>query len=178
DCIDGVSQTEKKLAAMVARTAKPVIVLVNKWDLADGKNVKEVSTGEYTDYVYQRLGALEDAPVAFVSALQGKRLWQTLDLARGLYKTWSSIVATARINDVIEAIKGGLEPPRAKRGTKPRIYYGTQIGIRPPTFAVFSSHAENIDADYKKYLSRALKAELDLEAVPIRVVYRESHKTK
>ncbi|HTL53153.1 MAG TPA: ribosome biogenesis GTPase Der, partial [Planctomycetota bacterium] len=47
DCIDGVSQTEKKLAAMVARTAKPVIVLVNKWDLADGKNVKEVSTGEY-----------------------------------------------------------------------------------------------------------------------------------
>lgn len=175
DCIDGVSQTEKKLAGLIARTSKPVILVVNKWDLAD---TKQVTTEEYTKYVYDRLGSLEDAPVQYISALEGKRLWQTLDLARELYKTWSTILPTAQINDVIDQIKGGLEPPRAKRGTKPRIYYATQIGIRPPTFAVFASHAANIDVDYQKYLQRALKAELGLVHVPIRVLYREAHKKK
>ncbi|MGH7143291.1 MAG: ribosome biogenesis GTPase Der [Planctomycetota bacterium] len=175
DCIDGVSQTEKKLAALIARTAKPVVIVVNKWDLAAAS---KVPFDKYSKYVYDRLGALEDAPIQYISALEGKRVWQTLDLARELYKTWSTILPTSRINTTIEAIKGGLEPPRAKRGTKPRLYYATQLGIRPPTFAVFASHAENIDEDYKKYLSRTFKAEMGLSQVPIRVLYRESHKKK
>jgi len=165
---EGLSTTDLKTADLVREQYKPCVVVVNKWDL-ERKSV----TGEYAEYLEGRLPALRHAPICFTSAKNGTRCWQTLDVALELYDLASTEVTTSRLNAAIVSAEREHEPP-VRKGRKPRLLYGVQVGTCPPTFVVHGRHTQLIDAKYKRYLSARLAELLGFEETPLRVLLRES----
>ena len=172
DARDGLSTTDLKSADLVREQHKPCVVVVNKWDLA-----KQAVTGEYAAYLEGRLPSLRRAPICFTSAKKNTRCWQTLDVALDLYDQASMEVATPQLNAAIEKAEREHEPP-IRKGRKPRLLYGVQVGVRPPTIVVHGRHTKVIDAKYKRYLSSRLAESLGFEEVPIRILLRESARKK
>ena len=165
---DGVSTTDRKTADLILEECKPCLIVVNKWDQHKG-----VQTGDYTKYLEERLPTLRHAPVAFTAALTGTRCWQTIDVALDLYRQTSTQVPTPVLNKMIEQLEEAHEPP-AHKTRKPRLLYGVQVAVRPPTFVVHCRHAAQIDAKYQRYLSSRLREFLDLQEIPVRIFLREA----
>ena len=168
DASEGVSTTDRKTADMILEEFKPCMLVVNKWDMKPG-----VQTGEYLKYLESRLPGFRDAPVAFTTAVTGARCWQTLDVALSLYEQSSTQIPTPLLNKTIERAEFEHEPP-AFKGYKPRLLYGVQVAVRPPTFVIHSRHANKIDKKYLRYLSARMREILDLSEVPIRIFLREA----
>ncbi|MCY3022917.1 MAG: ribosome biogenesis GTPase Der [Planctomycetota bacterium] len=165
---DGVSTTDRKTADLILDENKPCLIVVNKWDEHKG-----VRTGDYVKYLEGRLPTLRHAPVAFTSAITGTRCWQTLDVALDLYRQANTRVPTPALNKAIERAEYEHEPPTCK-GRKPRLLYGVQVAIRPPTFVIHCRHADKIDKKYQRFLSARLREVLDLSEVPVRLFLREA----
>jgi GTP-binding protein len=165
---DGVSTTDRKTADLILEEYKPCLIVVNKWDQNRG-----VRTGDYTAYLEKRLPTLRHAPVAFSSAITGTRCWQTLDVALDLYRQSSTQVPTPALNKAIERAEWEHEPPAVKN-RKPRLLYGVQVAVRPPTFVIQCRHADYIDKKYRRYLSTRLREILDLAEIPVRLFLREA----
>jgi GTP-binding protein len=169
---EGVSTTDQKTAALIEETAKPCVVVVNKWDQAE-----DVATGDYAEYVTKRLQGLRHAPVCFTTAADGRRCWQTLDVALDLYRISRTEVPTPRLNKTLEDAERRHEPP-VRRSRKPRLLYGVQVSVGPPTFVVYCRHPDYIDDKYKRFLSRYLRQHLDLTEVPVRIFFRSAPREK
>lgn len=167
--LDGVSTTDRKTADIILEEYKPCLIVVNKWDL----NEKGVSTGEYAKYIEAKLPTLRHAPVTFTSAMTGARCWQTVDVALDLYRMSSTKVPTPQLNKLIERAEFEHEPP-AYKGYKPRLLYGVQVAIRPPTFVINCRHADKIDKKYQRYLSARMREMLDIAEVPVRMFLRDA----
>lgn len=165
---DGVSTTDRKTADLILEEHRPCLIVVNKWDQNSG-----VRTGDYVEYLEKRLPTLRHAPVAFTSAVSGTRCWQTLDVALDLYRQASTQVPTPVLNKAIERAEREHEPPTCKR-YKPRLLYGVQVTVRPPTFVIHCRHADVIDKKYRRYLSARLREILDLSEIPVRLFLREA----
>ncbi|HEY3319137.1 MAG TPA: ribosome biogenesis GTPase Der [Planctomycetota bacterium] len=165
---DGASTTDRKTADLILEEAKACVIVVNKWDTA-----KDVQTGEYAKYIEGRLPTLRHAPIAFTSAINSRRCWQAVDVALDLYKQTSTQVPTPRLNKCIERAEYDHEPPAAK-GRKPRLLYGVQVAVRPPTFVIHCRHSDKIDKKYRRYLSAKLREMLDLSEIPVRIFLRDA----
>ncbi|MCK6471055.1 MAG: ribosome biogenesis GTPase Der [Planctomycetes bacterium] len=165
----GISTTDRKAADQIADEHKPCVIVVNKWDTAES----DVSTGEYAEYVGGRLGEMRRAPVCFTTAKEARRCWQTIDVALELYDMARSQVPTPKLNQAIERAEREHEPP-ARKGCKPRLLYGVQVGVGPPTFVIYCRHSDKIDEKYKRYLQARLCSFLGLEEIPLRLFLRDA----
>jgi GTP-binding protein len=165
---DGVSTTDRKTTDMITEEGKPCVIVVNKWDESKG-----VMTGEYLKYLEERLPSLRYAPVTFSTAITGTRCWQTLDVALELYHQSSTQVPTPALNKAIERAEFEHEPP-AFKGCKPRLLYGVQVAIRPPTFVIHCRHSDKIDKKYMRYLNGRLREILEMTEIPIRILLRDA----
>jgi GTP-binding protein len=165
---EGVSTTDRKTTDMIAEESKPCVIVVNKWDESKG-----VMTGEYLKYLEERLPALRYAPVTFSTAITGTRCWQTIDVALELYHQSSTQIPTPQLNKAIERAEYEHEPP-AYKGFKPRLLYGVQVAVRPPTFVIHCRHAEKIDKKYQRYLNGRLREILEMTEIPIRLLLRDA----
>ncbi|MGD0093785.1 MAG: ribosome biogenesis GTPase Der [Planctomycetota bacterium] len=165
---DGVSTTDRKTADLILEEFKPCLIVVNKWDENKGGR-----TGDYVQYLEKRLPTLRHAPVAFSSARTGTRCWQTLDVALELYNMASTQVPTPVLNKALERAEHEHEPPAVKNH-KPRLLYGVQVAVRPPTFVIHCRHADSIDKKYRRFLSARLREILDLSEIPVRMFLRDA----
>ena len=165
---EGISTTDRKLCDQITEECKPVLIVVNKWDESKG-----VETGTYLKYIEERLPALRHSPVAFTSAITGTRCWQAIDVALDLYRQSSVLIPTPVLNKALERAEFEHEPP-ANKGFKPRLLYGVQVAVRPPTLVINCRHADKIDKKYGRYLQNRLREILDLDEIPIRIFLRES----
>jgi GTP-binding protein len=165
---EGVSTTDRKTADLIIEEHKPCLIVVNKWDESKG-----VQTGEYVKYLEERLPTLRHAPIAFTSAITGSRCWQTIDVALELYRQSSTQISTPALNKAIVQCENEHEPPAAK-GYKPRLLYGVQVAVNPPTFVIHCRHADKIDKKYMRYLSSRLREILDLSEILVRIFLREA----
>ena len=165
---EGVSTTDRKMADLILEECKPCLLVVNKWDQNKG-----VFTGEYAQYLEKRLPTLRHAPMTFCSAITGTRCWQTLDVALDLYRQASTRVPTPVLNKAVERAEYEHEPPAVKN-RKPRLLYGVQVAVRPPTFVIHCRHADSIDKKYRRYLSARLREILDLSEIPVRIFLRDA----
>ncbi|MFO7900690.1 MAG: GTP-binding protein, partial [Planctomycetota bacterium] len=166
DAVQGIGRLDKKLAASVCDEHKPCVIVVNKWDLAEG-----VDTGEYLAYISQWLPGLAFAPVCFISALRGERVGETIDVARSLWKQARTRVPTAELNKVIEDLKG-LRAPTAKASRRPKIYYGTQVDTAPPTIVLFVNSPRNFSGGHRRAIENFFRERLPFREIPIRVRYK------
>lgn len=165
---DGVSTTDRNTTDMIAEEFKPCVIVVNKWDQSKG-----VMTGEYLKYLEERLPSLRYAPVTFSTAVTGTRCWQTLDVALDLYRQSSKQVTTPVLNKAIERAEFEHEPP-AYKGCKPRLLYGVQVAVRPPTFVIHCRHSDKIDKKYHRYLNGRLREILEMTEIPVRLLLRDA----
>jgi GTP-binding protein len=172
DATEPVSQVDKKLAAFIADQYKACILVINKWDLAKGK----ASSDDYADYLTKILPQLSYAPIAFTTATESKNIQSVLDLARELYKQATTKVSTPRLNKAIEQTSSQRPSGRKKISQFPKIYYATQIAIKPVTLLLFVNKTELFDENYKRFLIGRLRDNLGFAEVPIRLLTRPRRK--
>ena len=180
DATLNVSEPDKKLAAYVVQQEKPVILVVNKWDLArqalreqQGGRPQETSLMEqYREYLNAELSGLSFAPVAFITARDGRNVQPLLDLARHLHKTGSERVGTARLNAALQQALAERAPGGGSGRRRPKVYYATQVDVNPPHLVLFVNEPGLFDTSYRRFLLNRFRDLLPFEEVPIRLTLR------
>jgi GTP-binding protein len=173
DMAETISQVDKKLAAHIVQYFKPCIILGNKLDLAkaDGQ-----TTSRWEAYVEQQLPGLGFAPLAFMSALEGVNIDQTLALASELHEQAGARVPTPELNRVLQKARERLAPKAA--GKIPKLFYATQVGVHPPTILVFVNDPELFTGQYDRYLQNRLREAFPWKEVPVRLAYKPREKVE
>jgi GTP-binding protein len=188
DGMEPLSEPDKKLAAYIAGELKPVILVVNKWDLvlenarrqAEEKRVgfsPDLLMEEFREYVDQEIQQLNFAPVAFITAKDGKKVEALLDLAQRLYKQAHERVTTHKLNDAVKQILTERRPSTPS-GRKARVYYVTQTDVAPPTIVLFVNNEHFINETYQRFVVNRMRELLPYAEVPIKLVIREKARQK
>ncbi|MGQ0506594.1 MAG: ribosome biogenesis GTPase Der [Myxococcaceae bacterium] len=162
----GVDQ-DAKLAGVVAEKGRPLIIVVNKWDLVDGTE-KEKKIREDLKY---ELKFVEYAPIIFTSALTGAKVQKVLELAQQLVAMSRQRTTTPQLNRLLDDVIAH-HPLPFSRGRPLRIYYIAQVTTQPPTFALTCNRPTDIPERYQRYITNQLRKTFDLR-VPIRLLFRE-----
>jgi len=164
----GVSEQDAKIAGFIEAEGKPVVVLVNKWDLVE-KDSK--TTERFTQRIYETLSFMTYAPVQFISCKSGQRLNRILPLVDEVYEKSRFRTTTGVLNDVINDAVAAMSPPSDK-GRPVKIYYATQAKEVPPTFVLFMNYPDGMHYSYRRYLENHLRKTFDLTGTPIRMILR------
>jgi GTP-binding protein len=168
DATQPLSQQDVAIAAEAAEEYKSVILAANKWDALE----KDPDVARrFEDRISWHFKFLSDSPVLYVSAKTGRRVERILPAAAKLADVQSRRIPTAEVNDVLHRIVAQNPPPSGSRRVT-RVLYGSQVSARPPTFAVFTNHPENLEGSYARYLRNRFKEELGFEGAPVKVVLR------
>lgn len=169
--IDAMNPFEKQdlqIADMVVREGRALVIAVNKWDLIENpKQLLSELRGKLDFSLSQAVGA----PLVCLSALSGEGVEQLLPAVEKIYKVWNRRVSTAALNRwLAEMVE--RHPPPAVQGRRIKLRYMTQVGTRPPAFAVFSTRSEELPDSYARFLINGLRRDLGFPGVPIRLHLR------
>ena len=169
DALMGVTDQDAKIAGEAHEAGKGVIIVVNKWDEYE----KDTGTLEkYKKEVYNKLSYLSYAPIIFISAKTGQRVEKLFDMINEVAKQNTLRVSTSVLNQVINEAIAIVQPPSDK-GRRLRIYYGTQVSTKPPTFVIFVNDKSLFHFSYERYLVNQIRKEFGLEGTPVRIIVRE-----
>jgi len=162
-----VGRVDKQLAEYVLENHKPVIFVVNKWDLAKASMVTE----KMANYVRAMFPMLDYVPIAFITASKGKNVLRLLHLAMQLHKQAGVRVSTGDLNRAIRAAVDANQPA-LRNNRQPKIFYATQIGVHPPTIVLFTNGPDLFDDTYIRYLTKVLRDTFPFSEVAIKVLLR------
>ena len=169
DARDGVTEQDTKIAGLAHEAGKASIIVVNKWDLIE----KETGTMEkMRKDIMRDLSFMSYAPVLFISALTGQRTDRLFELINFVNDQTSMRITTGMLNDVLADAQARVQPPTDK-GRRLKIYYMTQIGIRPPSFVIFCNKRELFHFSYQRYIENQIRSVFGLEGTPIRLTIRQ-----
>ena len=169
DAREGVTEQDTKIAGLAHESGKASIVVVNKWDLVE----KETGTMEkMRKEVMRDLSFMSYAPVLFISAKTGQRTDRIFELVNFVNDQSNMRITTGMLNDVLADAQARVQPPTDK-GRRLKIYYMTQIGIKPPNFVIFCNSRELFHFSYQRYIENQIRAVFGLEGTPIRMVIRQ-----
>ena len=188
DGMEPLSEPDKKLSQYIAEQMKPVILVVNKWDLVvenAKQQAEEKKTGfsmdllmqEFREYLDQELRHVDYAPVAFITARDGKKVEALLDWAQRLFNQANERVTTHKLNDAVRQILTERRPSTPS-GRKARIYYVTQTDVAPPTVVLFVNNQHFINETYQRFMINRMRELLPYAEVPIKLVVRERERQK
>lgn len=169
-----ISQVDEQVAMICQKTFKPVVIVVNKWDLAEGKPGRDgipLTTGDYEKYLRKELGGLTFAPIAFISGKSGRNVRRTLDLAFDLKNQAAERVTTGKLNRIVRRIMETRAPTDTK-GTHAKVLYVAQTGVSPPTITLVVNVPELFRPNFMRFLSNRFREELPFVEVPMRIVVR------
>jgi GTP-binding protein len=162
-------EQDLRIADLIAREGRAVVVAVNKWDLVERR---PGLIGELRDDLDRLLPQIRGAPIVAVSALSGEGLERLMAAIADAYAVWNRRVPTAALNRWFGAALAA-NPPPAKSGTRLKMNYITQAKSRPPSFVVFCTRADAVPDSYLRYLSNGLRTTFDMPGTPIRIALRE-----
>ena len=169
DAQEGITDQDTKIAGEAHEAGKGVIIVVNKWDAIE----KETGTLEkYKKEVYEKLKYLSYAPIIFISALTGQRVDKLFDMINEVKEQNSKRITTSVLNQVINEAIAIVQPPSDK-GKRLKIFYGTQVATRPPTFVIFVNNKDLFHFSYERYLVNQIRKEFGLVGTPVRIIARE-----
>lgn len=167
-----ISEVDVKLATAVREEYKPVVLTINKWDLAKDRATAE----EYDEYLARVLPGLDHAPVTITTATTGRNVNAAVDVARNLHKQAHTRVTTGKLNSALETILDA-RGPSAKHGVKPvKILYATQAGVAPPTIVFFCNNPALVSDNYQRFMENRLREILPFREVPMRLLFRSRHR--
>lgn len=174
DAVEGVTEQDAKIAGIAHERGKAVIIAVNKWDAVE-KNNKTVN--EYTDKVRNILSFMPYAEITFISALTGQRLPKLYDLIDTVAENHALRIQTGVLNEIMsEAV--ALQQPPSDKGKRLRLYYITQVGVKPPTFVIFVNDKELMHFSYTRYIENQIREAFGFKGTPLRFIIRERKENK
>lgn len=172
DAAEGVAEQDKRIAGIAHEAGRAIIIVVNKWD----KVAKDDKTMDaYRDKVREQLGFLSYAPIVFISALTGQRVHRLFELINYVAEQHAMRVKTSQLNLLLEDAMA-VTPPPTRKGKQLKIYYLTQIRVKPPTFAIFVNDPELAHFSYLRYLENQLREVYGFEGTPIKLLVRKRSK--
>lgn len=169
DATDPGASQDSAIAGLAHDAYKPIIVVVNKWDLIQNKETH--TARDFEDKLRRRLKFLETAPFVFISAKTGQRVTKILDLAKNLFDRAGERVTTGVLNRFVEDMKTNYKIP-THRGKAFKIYYMTQVEVHPPTFVCVVNRTE-LHFGQERFLINRIREAFDLDGIPIKVHIRE-----
>ncbi len=164
DAHEGAGHQEASIAHVVLNYGKGLVLVVNKWDLVEGKIREE----DYERILRDRIPHASFCPVVFVSARTGKNLHRILEMDMVVENELKKRIETATLNRALAEILAEREPP-SPQGKKIRIYYGTQVGTYPPSFVFFSNFPDLLPESYKRYIENSLRRKYTFLGAPLRI---------
>ncbi|MDI9260851.1 ribosome biogenesis GTPase Der [Alicyclobacillus sendaiensis] len=168
DAQTGIVEQDKRVAGYALDAGCAIAFVVNKWDAIE----KDDKTAHrFEQKIRDEFPFLRFAPVIFVSALTGQRVSRLLDVAKEIAEYHAMRVPTSTLNRVLADAQMSVSPP-SKGGRRLRIYYGTQVSVKPPTFVIFVNDAELSHFSYERYLENQLREAFGFRGTPIRIVLR------
>ena len=170
DATRGLEVQDLRIADQVIDEGRVLVLALNKWDVAE--NASSLFNGVKAALA-EGLAQLKDVPLLTVSGKTGKGIDTILDVAFELREAWSRRVSTGELNRWFEAAVEA-NPPPAPRGQRIKLRYITQVKSRPPTFIVFGNRTDELPESYRRYLLNAMRRDLKLGAVPLRLTLRGS----
>ncbi len=162
-----VSRIDRQIAGYAAAEHHPVVIVVNKWDLAP----RGLSTKDFVKYLAKVLDGMAYAPVVFTSALKNRNVGHVIDVAHSLHRQSQTRVTTGELNKVLEAAYA-LKRPRPRSGKVGKIFYGTQVGVAPPTFVLFVDDPALFPDSYLRFLENRFREMLPFPEVPIQLILK------
>ena len=170
DANDGVTEQDTKIAGLVHEAGKAAIIVVNKWDAVENKETNTMRDMEAQ--VRNGLSYMLYAPVLFLSALTGSRVDKLFQVIQDVHTQNTSRITTGALNSVLADATARVQPPTDK-GRRLKIYYMTQVGIRPPHFVCFCNDARLFHFSYQRYLENQIREVFGLKGTPIRITIRQ-----
>ena len=169
DAAEGVTEQDAKIAGIAHERGKGVIVAVNKWDAVE-KDDKTIY--QYTNKLKEVLSFMPYAEYIFISAATGQRLGKLFDLIDAVRQNQNLRVATGVLNEIItEAV--AMQQPPSDKGKRLKIYYGTQVAVKPPTFVIFVNNKELMHFSYTRYLENQIRSAFGFRGTPLKFLIRE-----
>ena len=169
DAIEGVTEQDAKIAGIAHENGKGVIIAVNKWDAIE-KNDKTVY--EYSNKVRQILSFMPYAEIMFISALTGQRLYKLFDMIDFVIENHSMRVETGILNEIMaEAV--AMQQPPSDKGKRLKLFYITQVAVKPPTFVIFVNDKELMHFSYTRYIENKIREAFGFKGTPLRFIIRE-----
>ena len=169
DAQEGVTEQDTKVAGLAHEAGKACIIVVNKWDAIekDGKTMKHME-----DEVRRDLSYMTYAPIIFISAMTGQRVDKLFQLIQNVVNQAAMRIPTGVLNSVLVDAQTRVQPPTDK-GRRLKIYYMTQIGVKPPHFVIFCNDAKLFHFSYQRYIENQIRATFGLVGTPVRITIRQ-----
>ena len=172
DAAEGVTEQDAKIAGIAHDRGKGIIIVVNKWDAIE-KNDK--TTREYENKVRQILSFMPYAEIMFVSAKTGQRLVKIFDMIDMVIANQTLRVATGVLNEIMtEAV--AMQQPPSDKGKRLRLYYITQVAVKPPSFVIFVNDKELMHFSYTRYLENKIREAFGFRGTSLKFFIREKKK--
>ena len=169
DANEGVTEQDTKIAGLAHEAGKACIIVANKWDTVE----KETKTmDEKTAAIRRDLGFMTYAPVLVLSALTGQRVNRLFEAINSVAANSAMRITTGMLNNILEDATARVQPPTDK-GRRLKIYYMTQVGVKPPHFVFFCNDARLFHFSYQRYLENQIRAVCGLEGTPIKITVRQ-----
>ncbi len=169
DAENGITEQDAKIAGIAHNRGKASIIVVNKWDKIEKDNH---TTKNFEKDIRETLSYMNYAPILYISALEGQRVNKVMETVLEVASEHAKRITTGMLNDVIsEAIL--LNQPPADKGRRSKIYYATQVSVKPPTFILFVNNKELIHFSYIRYLENQVRNSFGFVGTPITFLVRE-----
>jgi len=169
DAIEGVTEQDAKIAGIAHERGKGMIIAVNKWDAIE-KNDKTIY--EHTQKIKDTLAFMPYAELLFVSAKTGQRLNKIYDMIDMVIESQTMRIPTGVLNEILtEAV--AMQQPPSDKGKRLRIYYMTQVAVKPPTFVMFVNDKELTHFSYTRYIENKIREAFGFRGTALRFINRE-----
>ena len=169
DANEGVTEQDTKVAGLAHEAGKACIIVVNKWDAVekDDKTMDKMCKDVRRDLAY-----MDYAPILFISALTGQRVDKLFTVINDVANQAAMRISTGMLNDVLADATARVQPPTDK-GKRLKVYYMTQVGVKPPHFVIFCNRAELFHFSYQRYIENQIRSTFGLEGTPIKITIRQ-----
>ena len=169
DATEGVTEQDAKIAGVAHDRGRGMLILVNKWDLVEKDNH---SVKKYTQEIRDVLSFMPYADIMFVSAQTGQRLPKIFDELDMIIQNHALRIATGVLNDILtEAV--ALQQPPSDKGRRLKIFYMTQVSVKPPTFVIFVNDKKLMHFSYTRYIENKVREAFGFQGTPLKFIIRE-----
>ncbi len=172
DASEGISEQDARIAGYAHDEGKASIICVNKWDLIEKDNS---SVNKFTQEVRDKLSFMTYAPILFISAKTGQRIDKIFELTEYVSNQNSMRLQTGVLNDCLAEAVMRVQPPSDK-GKRLKLYYMTQVSVKPPTFVIFVNDSTLAHFSYIRYIENCIRDSFSLNATPLKFIVRERSK--
>jgi GTP-binding protein len=175
DAVEGVTEQDAKIAGIAHERGKGMIIAVNKWDAYPNKTDKSIN--QFTAKIREMLAFMPYAEVLFVSAETGQRLPKLFDYIDVVLENQSLRVSTGVLNEILTEALAMQQPPSDK-GKRLKIYYMTQVAVKPPTFVIFVNDKKLMHFSYTRYLENQIRNSFGFRGTSLKFIIRERNEEK